>query len=185
MLVKPIRQQEFLGALLRCVRIGFGTNSNGSNLPSRSNPPAEDPAPRVAPSGRSLRVLVAEDNIVNQRVASLQLKNLGHTVEIAANGLEVLKALETSTYDVIFMDGQMPEIDGYETTRRIRVDPRRLPDCPYIIAMTANAMQGDREQCLRCRDGRLHSSKPTRPEDLQAALIRCALHNQTPVPFRA
>jgi PAS domain S-box-containing protein len=182
MLVKPIRQQDLLGALLRCVRIGFGTNSGGSNLPSRSNPPAEDPAPRVAPTGRALRVLVAEDNIVNQRVASLQLRNLGHTVEIAANGLEVLKALETSTYDVIFMDGQMPELDGYQTTRRIRLNPATVGI--RIIAMTANAMQGDRERCLEAGMDD-YISKPTRPEDLQAALIRCSLHQQTPTPFQA
>ncbi|ATC64551.1 hypothetical protein CMV30_11630 [Nibricoccus aquaticus] len=182
MLVKPIRQQDLLGALLRCVRIGFGTNSGGSNLPSRSNPPAEDPAPRVTPTGRALRVLVAEDNIVNQRVASLQLKNLGHTVEIAGNGLEVLKALETSTYDVIFMDGQMPELDGYQTTRRIRLNPATA--AIRIIAMTANAMQGDRERCLEAGMDD-YISKPTRPEDLQAALIRCSLHQQTPTPFTA
>ncbi len=180
MLVKPIRQQDLLGALLRCVRIGFGTNSGGSNLPSRSTPPAEDPAPRVAPAGRSLRVLVAEDNIVNQRVASLQLRNLGHTVEIAANGLEVLKALETTTYDVIFMDGQMPELDGYQTTRRIRQNPAIAGI--RIIAMTANAMQGDRERCLEAGMDD-YISKPTRPEDLQAALLRCSLHQQTPDPF--
>jgi PAS domain S-box-containing protein len=180
MLVKPIRQQDLLGALLRCVRIGFGTNSGGSNLPSRSTPPAEEPAPR-AQNGRSLRILIAEDNIVNQRVASLQLRNLGHTVEIAANGLEVLKALETSTYDVIFMDGQMPELDGYQTTRRIRQDP--ATSGVRIIAMTANAMQGDRERCLEAGMDD-YISKPTRPEDLQAALVRCSLHHQTPTPFQ-
>jgi PAS domain S-box len=171
MLVKPIRQQDLLGALLRCVRIGFnsGTGTSGSN-PSRSSPPDEDPAPRTSPTTRPLRILIAEDNIVNQRVAALQLRNLGHVVEIAANGLEVLKALETATYDVIFMDGQMPELDGYETTRRIRQNP--ATSGIYIIAMTANAMQGDRERCLEAGMDD-YISKPTRPDDLHAALARC------------
>ncbi len=171
MLVKPIRQQDLLGALLRCVRIGFGsgTGSSGS-IPSRSTPPDEEPTPRIAPSPRPFRILIAEDNIVNQRVAALQLRNLGHVVEIAANGLEVLKALETSTYDIIFMDGQMPELDGYETTRRIRQNP--ATSGIYIIAMTANAMQGDRERCLEAGMND-YISKPTRPDDLHAALARC------------
>jgi PAS domain S-box-containing protein len=181
MLVKPIRQQDLLGALLRCVRIGFSTHSSDTTLPSRSTPPAGEPAPRTH-NGRILRILVAEDNIVNQRVASLQLRNLGHTVEIAANGFEVLKALETSTYDVIFMDGQMPELDGYQTTRRIRQDP--ATSAIRIIAMTANAMQGDRERCLEAGMDD-YISKPTRPDDLQAALVRCALHHPTPAPFQA
>ena len=180
MLVKPIRQQDLLGALLRCVRIGFGTNSGGTNLPSRSSPPGEEPAPPPPQTGRSLRVLIAEDNIVNQRVATLQLRNLGHTVEIAANGLEVLKALETASYDVIFMDGQMPELDGYETTRRIRLNPAIAGI--RIIAMTANAMQGDRERCLEAGMDD-YISKPTRLDDLNAALARCDLHATTSGPF--
>jgi len=180
MLVKPIRQQDLLGALLRCVRIGFGTNSSGTALPSRSNPPAAgEPGPRTH-TGPALRILIAEDNVVNQRVASLQLKNLGHTVEIAANGLEVLKSLETSTYDVIFMDGQMPELDGYETTRRIRKNPTFSGI--RIIAMTANAMQGDRERCLEAGMDD-YISKPTRLDDLQAALARCTANEITPTPF--
>jgi PAS domain S-box-containing protein len=181
MLVKPIRHQDLLGALLRCVRIGFGSNSSGTSIPSRSNPTGEEPTAR-GNTGRGLRVLIAEDNIVNQRVASLQLQNLGHTVEIAANGLEALKALETSTYDIIFMDGQMPELDGYETTRRIRQNPATAH--VRIVAMTANAMQGDRERCLEAGMDD-YISKPTRPDDLQAAIARCALHQQTPTPFEA
>ena len=181
MLVKPIRQQDLLGALLRCVRIGFGSNSSGTALPSRSNPGIDEPMTRTQ-QGRGLRVLVAEDNVVNQRVASLQLQNLGHTVELAANGLEALKALETSTYDVVFMDGQMPELDGYETTRRIRQNPAIAH--VRIIAMTANAMQGDRERCLEAGMDD-YISKPTRPDDLQAAIARCAFHSRTPAKASA
>jgi len=170
MLVKPFRQQEVLGALLRCVRNGNDSRNASSTLPSDGSLPhnADSETPLLVKTP-SLRVLIAEDNIVNQRVAALQLKNLGHVTEIAANGFEVLKALETKSYDVIFMDGQMPELDGYETTRRIRQNPAYAGLC--IIAMTANAMQGDRERCLAVGMDD-YVSKPTRPADLQAALER-------------
>ena len=98
-------------------------------------------------SGPRLRVLVVEDNKVNQQVASLMLTKLGHRVDLAANGLEAVTAVQQFPYDVVFMDCQMPELDGYAATERIRrlVGPRaRVP----IVAMTANAMAGDREHCL-------------------------------------
>jgi len=173
MLVKPLRQQDVLGALLRCVRNGTGARDGSSSMPLGTLPISEESStPQALPRNVSLRVLVAEDNIVNQRVANIQLKNLGHSVDIAANGLEVLSALETKTYDVIFMDGQMPELDGYETTRRIRQNPAYAN--LSIIAMTANAMQGDRERCLAVGMDD-YVSKPTRPADLQAALDRCKI----------
>ena len=168
MIAKPIRQQDLLDAILRSVHNPSGSHP-GSRAQTTGLAPVDDlpPPPQVR-----LHVLIAEDNIVNQRVAALQLKNLGHTTEIAANGLEVLAALETKTYDVIFMDGQMPELDGYETTRRIRQNPAYSH--LRIIAMTANAMQGDRERCLAVGMDD-YVSKPTRPADLQAALDRCKI----------
>ena len=120
---------------------------------------------------RSLRVLVAEDNIVNQRVTLFQLQKIGHKAELAADGVEVLEALERSQFDAILMDCQMPEMDGYEATRRIRANPRYAKIC--IIAMTANAMKGDREACLAAGMDD-YISKPTAPSDLIAALERAA-----------
>ncbi len=101
---------------------------------------------------RPLRILLAEDNVVNQKVAMHTLDRMGYRADLAANGCEVLDALERQDYDMILMDVQMPEMDGLEATVAIR---RHLPSHrqPYIVAMTANAMQGDREQCLEAGDG--------------------------------
>ena len=113
------------------------------------------------------RLLVAEDNVVNQRVILLQLKKLGYQADLANNGLEVIQALERTSYGVVFMDCHMPEMDGYETTRAIRND-KRFANL-RIIAMTANAMQGDREKCIAAgMDDYL--SKPTRLDDLKKIL---------------
>ncbi len=116
------------------------------------------------------RILIAEDNAVNQRVATAQLKKLGYAADSVANGLEVLEALSRIPYDIILMDCQMPELDGYETTRQVRNKGGRQP---YIIAMTASAMQGDRELCLAT--GMDHYiSKPMRIADLKSALDEAA-----------
>ena len=119
-----------------------------------------------------LRILLAEDNVVNQKVALRTLERMGYRADVAANGIEVLDALERQPYDVVLMDMQMPEMDGLEATRRIckRWIPTRRP---RIIARTANAMRGDREQCL---DAGMddYISKPVRIDDLVAALERCA-----------
>jgi CheY-like chemotaxis protein len=127
-----------------------------------------------------LRILVAEDNTVNQRVIQLQLKKAGYKTTIAASGVEVLRKLEESDYDVILMDCQMPELDGYETTRRLR--EKESTRGVYVIALTANTMEGDRERCLAAgMDDYL--SKPTREVDLSFALERAiAMRNRTLAP---
>ena len=115
---------------------------------------------------RPLKILLAEDNIVNQKVAMKMLERLGYQADIAANGEEVLKALKDRPYDIVLMDVQMPEMDGLEATRRIR----SASGCqPYIIAMTAHAMKGDREVCLEAGMND-YVSKPVRMEELQAAI---------------
>jgi two-component system, sensor histidine kinase and response regulator len=125
-------------------------------------------APHAPPPRRKERVLVAEDNAVNQKISLALLRKLGYPAEAAANGLEVLQALEKIPYEIVLMDCMMPELDGYETTGRIRRnDPRPI----YIIAMTANAMQGDREECLACGMDD-YVSKPVRVDALAAALDR-------------
>jgi signal transduction histidine kinase/CheY-like chemotaxis protein len=124
-----------------------------------------------APTARGQwNVLVAEDNAVNQLLATKLLEKLGCTVQIARNGVEALEALEGDrTFDVIFMDVQMPEMDGFEATRQLR--ERHGASCPPIIAMTANAMKGDRERCL---DAGMNDyvSKPIAVASLQKAFAR-------------
>jgi CheY-like chemotaxis protein len=94
---------------------------------------------------QSARILVAEDNSINQRVAKLMLKHAGFTVDVASNGSEALEAHSSNPYDLILMDCQMPGMDGWEATSRIR--QLNQPQ-PFIIAVTANALAGDRERCL-------------------------------------
>ena len=125
---------------------------------------------REARSPISARILVAEDNEVNQKVAVRILEKLGYGVEVADNGKDALEACARGRYDAVLMDGQMPGMDGYEATRRIREREgtgRRTP----IIAMTASAMKGDREKCMEAGMDD-YVSKPVTPEQLEAVLRR-------------
>jgi CheY-like chemotaxis protein len=118
-----------------------------------------------------LRILLAEDNLVNQKVAIHMLKRIGYQADIVMNGLEVIERLQHHDYDVILMDLQMPKMDGIEATRRIISD---FPGhrCPTIIAMTANALEGDKQECL---DAGMHDyvTKPVKIEQLAYALSQC------------
>jgi PAS domain S-box-containing protein len=116
-----------------------------------------------------LRLLLAEDNLVNQKVALMMLKKLGIRADVAANGLEVLQALERQPYDIVLMDLQMPEMDGFEATAAIR--DRQPEDRPYIIALTAHCLEGDRERCLSAGMDD-YIAKPMRTEELTKALCR-------------
>ena len=159
-ITKPLHPEDLFLALENVLS---PTNSTGTVFEVATKPPSTSP---VVPAQQT-RILVAEDNVVNQRVILLQLKKLGYQAELANNGLEVLQALERSSYGIVFMDCQMPEMDGYEATRMIRSDKRYAK--LRIIAMTANAMQGDREKCLAAgMDDYL--SKPTRLVDLKNML---------------
>jgi len=132
--------------------------------------PAQHAAMPLALNRLALRILLAEDNPVNQKVALKTLERLGYRADLATNGLEVLAALARQPCDLLLLDVQMPELDGLETARRIcrELAPQQRP---YIIAMTAGAMQGDREACLAAgMDDYL--SKPVRVEQLRAALER-------------
>jgi PAS domain S-box-containing protein len=113
-----------------------------------------------------LRILIADDNVVNQRVAAHEVRQLGYSADTVADGCEVLEALSRIPYAVILMDCHMPQLDGYETTRRIRAAGGHQP---YIIAITANAMQGDKEVCLAAGMDN-YVSKPVRTAELKAAL---------------
>jgi CheY-like chemotaxis protein len=97
---------------------------------------------------RRLRILLAEDNAVNQKIATRVLEKQGYEVTVAADGHQALAALDRAQFDVVLMDVQMPEMDGFETTAAIRAQERETGNHIPIIAMTAHAMQGDRERCL-------------------------------------
>jgi CheY-like chemotaxis protein len=118
-----------------------------------------------------LRILLAEDNPVNQKLALRLLRQLGYEADVAADGLQALAMLDDSDHDVVLMDVQMPELDGLEATRRIR---RQWPDRTLrVVAMTANAMAGDREACLAAGMDD-YIAKPIRPAELRSALERTA-----------
>src|SRR5947209_3132173 len=120
-----------------------------------------------------LRILLAEDNTVNQKLALRQLERMGYRADVAANGLEVLQALQRQSYDVILMDVQMPDMDGLEASRVIH-EEWPAEQCPRIVAVTANAMQSDREECLAAgMDDYL--AKPIQINALQEALERAGL----------
>ena len=125
-----------------------------------------------------LKILVAEDNTVNQKLALLLLERIGYRADIAANGIEAIEALKRQDYDVILMDVNMPEMDGITATQKICQHWKTQR--PHIIAVTANAMQGDREECLQAgMDG--YISKPIRLEELVQALKKCTPLHQSPV----
>jgi PAS domain S-box-containing protein len=124
-----------------------------------------------APDLSCVRVLLAEDNLVNQRVALSMLQKLGCRADVVANGIEVLAALRHQRYDVVLMDVQMPEMDGLEATRQIVRDRPEVTMRPWIIALTANAMEGDRQKCL---DAGMddYVSKPMKREQIAEAIRR-------------
>jgi len=158
---KPVRQSTFLACF-----------SNAMMADDLTPNAIKSTTSTVLTSSASLqnRILIVEDNRTNQLVALSQLRTLGYAPDIAANGPQALEALESVDYDAVFMDCQMEDMDGFETTAEIR---RRegQDNHTWIIAMTANAMSGDREKCLAAgMDDYL--SKPTRIDEILAALER-------------
>ena len=124
-----------------------------------------------------LRILVAEDNLVNQRLIVRLLEKRGHRVMVAGNGAEALAALEKDTFDLILMDVQMPEMDGFEATAAMRRKEKNSGLHQIIVALTAHAMKGDHEKCLAAgMYGYL--SKPIRPQELDEVLARYGARQQ-------
>ena len=145
------------------------TQPSPAALPAREEDRPVMEAPDMNGQSRAnLRILLAEDNAVNQMVALRMLERLGYQADTAANGKEVLAALKSRSYDIVLMDVQMPEMDGLEAARLIRSEK---VDQPYIIAMTAHAMKGDREVCLEAGMND-YVSKPVRMEELRTAILR-------------
>ena len=159
-LAKPIQPSELLDAVLAAV-----SKSTAPKLPRRTNRSASQPA------RKKMRILLAEDNAVNRKLAVGLLEKRGNTVIVAENGREAINALERENVDLVLMDIQMPVMDGIEAIQAIRAKeqggPRHLP----IIALTAHAMKGDRERCLAAGADE-HVTKPIRLEDLFAAIDR-------------
>ncbi len=173
---KPVKQSRLFDCLVSAMGQTEAPKVFGKSVVAASVMIASEPNQQFG----KVRILLAEDNVINQEVALGQLRSLRHSANAVSNGLEVLQALEQISYDIILMDCQMPEMDGYEATRAIRKREQSLGQpCPwkspvYIIAMTANAMQGDSEKCFAVgmED---YLSKPVRAPELQAALERWKL----------
>ena len=157
-LTKPLRASQLFDALMSVLaEDGKAPHAGGGGSDGK-------------PLASSLRILLAEDNAVNQKLALRLLEQLGYHADVAWNGMEVLEALERQPYDVVLMDVQMPELDGLDATRRIRES--QAPGArPHIIAMTANAMREDRDACFAAGMDD-YVAKPIRPDDLAEALHR-------------
>ena len=174
-LVKPVKQSRLFDCLVSQARSrGATEGAAGLPIPITASSPSGS---KIEPEFKKGRILLAEDNIINQKVALAQLRRLRYRADAVANGREVLEALQSIPYDLILMDCQMPEVDGYEAAQAIRQRENRSDSpCPWkspvhIIALTAHALQGERERCLATgMDDYL--SKPVRPAELQAALER-------------
>jgi two-component system, sensor histidine kinase and response regulator len=156
---KPVRQSTLFDSLTKALL------ESSIALHSSTGSPA-----MLRPQQQKFRVLVAEDNPVNQKVAVLQLRQLGYDAEAVSSGFAILEELDRAQYDIILMDCQMPELDGYETTRRIRARGGGYRQ-PYIIAMTAHAMSGDSEKCLAAGMND-YVAKPVQLDALASALAR-------------
>jgi CheY-like chemotaxis protein len=171
-LVKPVRPSELIDALAAVW--GAKTQAMPAGLVTRHTL-AESRAAKTPPPAETSRhirayVLVAEDNIVNQKVAAGLLEELGCRVDVVSNGREAVERCELLPYDLVFMDCQMPEMDGYQATAEIRrreASTRHMP----IVAVTAHNMEGDREKCLRAGMDD-YASKPVNPAKLEEILDR-------------
>ena len=171
-LVKPVRPSQLHETLAK-LAAGIAPKLQPQTVLKRPGPseePASEPSRAEEGSAPRMRVLVAEDNAVNQKVAQKHLAKLGLETEIVSTGLEALEALRRNHYDLVLMDCQMPELDGYESTRQIRRGLAGNPRVP-VVAMTANAMQGDKERCLEAGMDD-YIAKPVRQKVLLEVLSR-------------
>jgi len=177
---KPVRKSQ----ILACLEMVMAQTETGTSEPALIT----QHTVREIEAQQSARILVADDYTINQQLAVLMLERIGHRVDVVANGLEAVEALSRKSYDVVLMDCQMPEMDGYDATRKIRAWEASLGNGPVgdleaqssgarhmlwtpIIAMTANAMQGDREKCLAAGMDD-YISKPLKRETLEKIIAQ-------------
>jgi CheY-like chemotaxis protein len=177
-LIKPVKQSRLLDALVT-------STHTAPPAASPAVPRTDAPHPDARRVTQLLRILLAEDNAVNQKLALRQLQKLGYAAHAVSNGAEVLQEVQRVSYDVVLMDCQMPEMDGYEVTKRVREFEkqnagRRAP--VYIIAVTAHALDGDRERCLGAGMND-YLTKPLHIAQLEAALNRAI--RRRPAPEKA
>jgi two-component system, sensor histidine kinase and response regulator len=157
-LLKPVSQSELFDALVRTI-----APDDEGVLPQVAPPAASEP------QRKRLQVLLAEDNLVNQKVAARMIENLGHQSTVVGDGAQALAALEVSAFDVVLMDIQMPEMDGFEAVAALRQRERHTGSHIPVVALTAHAMKGDKERCLEAGfDGYL--SKPVQAKEFSLAL---------------
>jgi CheY-like chemotaxis protein len=159
---KPVRQSTLQRALLRL----WSTDTAATNAPR----PAPAPPIRIPPGPRGL-LLIVEDNLINQKLTLRMVEKLGHRADLAANGVEALAALDRTHYDLVLMDCQMPDMDGYEATKLLRRREAGTGIRVPIVALTANALTEERQRCL---DGGMddYLAKPVKLADLAAAITR-------------
>jgi len=164
-LTKPVKHSQLFDCLVTVL-------SEGSGRAEEDKKPPLVTRHSLAEAKRRVRILLVEDNIVNQKLAMRLLEKMGYRSDGVGNGREAVKALETDTYDLVLMDVQMPEMDGYEATRVIRNPQSKVRNHEVpIIAMTANAMRGDRERCLEAGMDD-YISKPIQPQKLIEVMTR-------------
>ena len=165
---KPVKQSQLFDVIASCVGISAFIEKDAEKKASLEK----------IPEAENLKILIAEDNTTNQKVAYHMLKNLGvKHIDIVANGLEVLSSMKRVQYDIIFMDCQMPEMDGFEATVNIRkIEP--VNKRSIIVAMTANALQGDREKCFTAGMDD-YIPKPVNPKLLESIILKYSTEKKT------
>ena len=169
-LTKPVRKSSLFDAISDVLSIR--PSAGGATAAGRGRPALVKAAPVAKRSSwANLRILIAEDNVINQKVALLQLQKLGCKADTVANGREAVEAVSTMPYDLVLMDCQMPEMDGFEATKIIRARQKSGGRRTVIVAMTANALEGDREKCLAAGMDD-YVSKPVRIDNLAATIGR-------------
>ena len=169
-LIKPVKPSDLLDAI---------TAAFATTAAARPFRPGSGIGNEAVDTDRQLHILLAEDGVINQRVAIGMLERRGHSVVLVDSGRKVLEKLAEEVFDVVLMDVQMPEMDGFEATEVIRRNEKTTGDHQPIVAMTAHAMKGDRDRCLEAgMDG--YVPKPVRPKDLYAAIEIYPRHPRRP-----
>jgi len=191
--MKPIRQSELRAAIVRSMQSqepsdpGAEKQLAGAIAPDANGAASSGTAlspPRTAEIPASLRVLLAEDNLVNQKLATRLLEKRGHSVTVVGNGREAVEALARQYFDLVLMDVQMPEMDGFEAVGVIRDKEKTSGAHQPVVALTAHAMKGDKERCLEAGMD-FYLTKPIHSTELDALLAQFCERKSMPAPEQA